>query len=94
MHPNCYNLLMRHCPDTVVHQAIRAGGMCWDDLQVLVKAKINALTLKDDESGMLPFMIAAAVDGRRHGGSACLVLSTSYELLSMDPSVLQDYISY
>jgi len=42
----------RHCPDTVVHQAIRSGGLCWDDLHELVKAKIDALTLDDVESGL------------------------------------------
>merc|ERR1712038_1625821 len=56
MDANSYDLLLRHSPDTVVHQAI-AAGLYRDDLHELVKAKINALTLEESESGLLPFML-------------------------------------
>ena len=94
MHINSYNLLLRHCPDTVVHQAIQAG-LYGDDLYELVKAKINALTLQESESGLLPFMMA--VESSNITGESkedLLFLTASYELLSMDPSVLQDFISH
>ena len=79
---------MRHCPNTVVHQAIQAGGLCWDDLYELVEAKIDALTLKDEESGLLPFMLAANPSFTND----VIDLSIVYELLSMNPSVLKDYL--
>ena len=84
MHSNCYNLLMRHCPDTVVHQAIQAEGMYWNDLQVLVEAKVDALTLEDVGSRLLPFMLAAYAHD--------VDLSVVYELLCMNPGVLRDYL--
>ena len=96
MHINSYNLLLRHSPDRVVHQAIKAG-LYGDDLCELVRAKINALTVEDDESGLLPFMMAAeinefTINEFQLKGHLLISLTASYELLSMDPSVLQNYI--
>ena len=100
MHANSYNLLLRHSPDTVVHQAIRDrlyGNDHGNDLYELVKRKVNALTLKDDESGLLPFMMAAGIYGQcneyNEEGDSLLSLRVSYMLLRMNPSVLQDYIA-
>jgi len=87
MHPNWYNLLMRHCPDTVVHQTIQAGGLCWDDLHELVETKIDALTLEDMESGLLPFMLAATLSFT----DDVVDLSVVYGLICMNPGVLKNY---
>ena len=72
-----------------MHEAIRAGGLCWDDLQELVEAKSNSLTLEDVESGLLPFMMLAATPSSYTDDD--VDLSVVYELLCMDPSVLKDY---
>merc|ERR1712038_1648781 len=87
MHVNSYNLLLRHSPDRVVHKAIEAG-LYGDDLYGLVKVKVNALTVQDGESRLLPFMMMA-VDSSHvisiYEGDSLLSLTVSYELLSMNP---------
>jgi len=89
MDVNCYELLLRHCPDTVVHLAIRAvvqSSWCWDDVRdIIVHAKkMNALSVEDVESGLLPFMMV---------GEGCvdlMGLSMVYELLCLNPGVLKE----
>ena len=89
MDVNCYELLLRHCPDTVVHLAIRAvvqSSWCWDDVRdIIVHAKkMNGLSVKDVESGLLPFMMV---------GEGCvdlMGLSMAYELLCLNPGVLKE----
>merc|ERR1712038_589769 len=104
MDANSYDLLLRQSPDMVVHQAIQAG-LYGDDLHEMVKAKINTLTVKDDESGLLLFMMAVEssnITGEIEedcnitdkGEKDLMFLTVSYELLSMNPSVLQDFISH
>ena len=94
MDVNCYELLLRHCPGTVVHLAIRAvvqsswcwASWCWDDVRdIIVHAKkMNALSVEDVESGLLPFMMV---------GEGCvdlMGLSMVYELLCLNPGVLKE----
>ena len=67
--------------------------MCWDDLQELVEAKINALTMEDVESGLLPFMLAATPSFYTNDDDGIIVdLSVVYELLCMNPGVLKDHV--
>ena len=54
----CHELLLAQSPPTVVHRAIEAG-MDWEYLHPIVMAKLNALTLEDEKSSLVPFMLAA-----------------------------------
>ena len=94
MDANCYDLLLDHCPDTVVHLAIRAvvlqsqsseSSWRWDDVRDMVYAKMDALSVEDVESGFLPFMMVA------EGCDDVFGLSMAYELLSLNPGVLKEY---
>ena len=87
----CHDLLLQHSPDTVVHQGIESG-LDWHYLLPIIKAKINALTVEDEESGLVPCLMAAAAvtdggDERHH----IYELSHVYELLCMKPDVLKEY---
>ena len=89
MDVNCYELLLRHCPGTVVHLAIRAvvqSSWCWDDVRdIIVHAKkMNALSVEDVESGLLPFMMVG------EGCDNLMGLSMVYELLCLNPGVLKE----
>ena len=95
MDANCYELLLDHCPDTVVHLAIRAvvlqsqssseSSWRWDDVRDMVYAKMDALSVEDVESGLLPFMMVA------EGCDGVEDLSMVYELLCLNPGVLKEY---
>ena len=85
----CYDLLLTLSPPIVVHQAIEAG-MDWEYLCPIVKAKTNSLILEDEESGLVPFMLAAEkcnADNDDVLGS----LSMAYELLCLQPDVMKAY---
>ena len=90
MNQECYNLLMEKSPPTVVHDAIRAG-LDWNHLHSIVKGKkVDVLAMEDQETNLLPFMMAAKgtdfmEDGWLYG------LSVVYEMLRMKPEVLKEY---
>ena len=88
----CYDLLLSCSPPTVVHQAIQAG-ISWKHLRPIVMAKINALTMEDKESRLVPFMIAAERCYYEHNanGSRLVSLSMVYELLCLKPDSIKEY---
>ena len=51
----------------------------------MVYAKIDALSMEDVESGLLPFMMVA------EGCDDVVDLSMVYELLCLNPGVLKEY---
>jgi len=88
----CHDYLLARSPPIVVHKAIKAG-MGWEYLHPIVMAKTDALTMEDEESGLVPFMLAA----KRYKGDdddnagALASLSMAYELLCLQPDVLKVY---
>ena len=89
----CHDLLLQHSLDTVVHRGIESG-LDWHYLLPIIKAKINALTVEDEESGLVPCMMAAAATVVTDGGDKrhhTYELSHVYELLCMKPDVLKEY---
>ena len=86
--------MLTQSPPTVVHRAIKAG-VDWEHLRPIVKAKTDALTLEDEDSGLVPFMLAAAagicsnVEDDDTSGS----LSIVYELLCLQPDALKEYMT-
>merc|ERR1712038_229998 len=82
--PRCYNLLVEKSPNTVLHQSIRSGSP-WREIYKMVKANIDGLRVEDDESGLVPFMVAA-----EEGSS--FRLSVVYKLLCMQPDVMNKYV--
>jgi len=91
----CHDLLLAQSPPTVVHQAIKAG-MDWEYLRPIAMAKTDALTLEDEESGLVPFMLAAVEecdddDDDDDYDEWRRSLSMVYELLCLQPDVLKDY---
>jgi len=54
----CHDSLLTRSPLIVVHRAIEAG-MGWENLRPIVMAKLNALTMENEESSLVPFMLAA-----------------------------------
>ena len=93
---DCHDLLLARSPPMVVHKAIKAG-MGWKYLRPIVKAKTDALTLEDEESGLVPFMLAAEKCGNGDDDDTddddgmLRSLSIVYELLCLQPDVLKDY---
>jgi len=94
---NCHDLLLARSLPIVVHRAIEAG-MGWEYLRPIVMAKVNALTMEDEESGLVPFMLAAerCKDNNNDNnddddddmlGSSSMV----YKLLCLKPEVLKEY---
>ena len=88
MEKRCYDLLVQASPDTVVHEAARARIDSVDDMKLIARLKINSLAIQEEESRLLPFMIAAQVC--EEDNDVC-GLSNVYELLSMMPQVLKEY---
>ena len=88
MNENCYELLSEKSPLTVVHQAIHARINLYH-LRIIFKdeKKINALTMEDGESGLVPFMLAAECNR----DDVFENLSVVYELLLMKPDVMNKY---
>merc|ERR1711904_640891 len=89
MDQDCFDLLLSQYPVTVVHCAIRDGLLDWDDMQEMVRTKINSLTVEDDDSGLLPFMMAG--EKCSYESEDLSGLSLVYELLSMKPDVMNEY---
>ena len=87
MTTRCYDLLLRHSPDEVVNHAIKSNTSPWHEVKDVVTAKVNGLRVKDEESGMMPFMLAA--EGNR---GEELGLTAVYELLCLQPSSLKEYV--
>ena len=85
----CHDLLLAHSPPIVVHKAIGLG-MDWECLHPIAMAKIDALTLEDEESGLVPFMLAAEKCGNEDDDTSGS-LSGVYELLCLQPDVLKEY---
>ena len=83
----CHDFLLARSPPIVVHQAIKAG-MDWEYLRPIVMAKTDALVLEDEESGLMPFMLAAE---KCNNDDTSGSLSEVYELLCLQPDVLKDY---
>ena len=85
MSQKCFDLLLKHSPDSVVHSFINVlPGLDWyHHLRPIVLAKIHILTMKDEESGLLPFMKAA----EGHGETNEFQLDVVYELLTLRPDV-------
>ena len=81
-------MLIDQSPDTVVHMAIRAGLEWGEDMKEMVERKIHSLTLEDEKSGLVPFMIAVVLCRDDYG------LNLVYELLSMQPNVLKEYTTH
>ena len=86
----CHDLLLDRSPNTVIHRAIQAG-LDWHYLHPIVKIKIHSLAFADEESGMLPFMLAAGPTPNNYiqGVDGLLSLNLVYKLLSLNPSVLK-----
>ena len=89
----CYDLLASRTPDEVVPLAIRSGAP-WHEVYDIVKAKVNGLGIADEESGLMPFMMAAVQneDEEDEGSDAILGLTAIYELLCMKPDVMNEYV--
>merc|ERR1712038_1533039 len=88
----CYDLLLERSPPIVVHQAIKAG-MDWEYLHPILMTKLEALTMEDEESGLVTFMLAAKRykgDDNDDAGMLCS-LSMAYELLCLQPDVMKLY---
>ena len=86
----CYDLVLEQSPPTVVHRAIEAG-MDWECLCPIAMAKTDALTMEDEESGLVPFMLAAEKCGNGNDDDMSGSLSMAYELLCLQPDVLKEY---
>merc|ERR1712038_1398054 len=86
----CHDLLLTQSPPIVVHQAIKAG-FDWEYLRPIVMATTDALTLEDEESGLVPFMLAAQKCNNEEDDDTSGSLSGVYELLCLQPDVLKDY---
>lgn len=92
MDSRSYALLASRSPDQVVHLAIQSAIHClssytpWHEVYDIAKAKMNALEIEDEQSGLVPFMMVA------EEGDGSLELTAVYELLSMKPDVLNKYI--
>merc|ERR1712038_39233 len=91
-------------PDGVaVHLAIHSlrAGAPWHEVYDIVKAMVNGLGVEDEESGLMPFMMVAAVEDTDEGESEeekgresdVLRLTMVYEMLCMKPDVMNEYIS-
>lgn len=77
-----YDLLMEHSSPQVVHRAIDSGSS-WDEVKEILDVKIDALSMQDEKSGLLPFMMAAQ--------SRELDVSSVYSLLRLHPAVIKMY---
>jgi len=86
----CHDLLLAQSLPIVVHRAIKAG-MGWNYLHFIAMAKTDALTLEDEESGLVPFMLAAEKCGNEDDDGMLRSLSMVYELLCLQPDVMKDY---
>jgi len=88
----CHDLLLTRSAPIVVHRAIEAG-LDWKYLHPIVMAKLDALTLEDEESGLVPFMLAAKKcnDDDDNDDGASGLLSMVYKLLCLRPDVLKEY---
>jgi len=90
MDQQCFDLLLQHSPEIVGYYAIQSKSL-WHEVKPVVEAKITCLkTMKDEESGLLPFMMMAVqrdIDELSSNGQ----LTGVYELLCMQPDVLKSY---
>merc|ERR1712038_1441303 len=86
----CHDYLLARSPPIVVHRAIKAG-MDWEYLHPIVMAKTDALTMEDEESGLVPFMLAAEKCSNEDHDGILRSLSMAYELLCLQPDVLKEY---
>lgn len=90
------SILLVKCPEALsavdcngkmlLHHAIQYGMHWKDGLSVIVQTKIDVLSVKNVTSGLVPFMMAAEACRNVKG------LNTIYELLCLDPSVLNQYL--
>merc|ERR1712165_381284 len=85
----CHDLLLARSPPIFVHRAIKAG-MDWEYLDPIVMTKLDALTMEDEESGLVPFMLVAEKCSNEDVGML-RSLSVVYGLLCLQPDVLKDY---
>lgn len=58
MNTRSYKLLSDNTPNEIIFAAIRSGAP-WHEVHDIAQAKIHGLRCKDEESGLLPFMLAA-----------------------------------
>ena len=86
----CHDVLLARSSPIVVHKAIEAG-MDWEYLHPIVMAKLNALTMEDEESGLVPFMLAAMKCNNDHADGVLGSLSMVYELLCLGPDVIKEF---
>ena len=86
----CHDVLLARSSPIVVHKAIEAG-MGWEYLYPIVMTKLNALTMEDDESGLVPFMLAAMKCNDNHVDGVLGSLSVVYELLCLKPDAMKEY---
>jgi len=90
MDTKCYDLLVSKSPLTIVHDAIQCQVLSWTEIMELVHYKIQALQMPDEVSSLLPFMmLAVSVQEKDDEEDGRYKLSCIYELLSMQPDVIQ-----
>ena len=65
--------------------------MDWEYLHSIVMAKLNALTLEDEKSSLVPFMLAAKKCSNENDDGMLGSLSIAYELLCLQPDVSKEY---
>ena len=82
---------MNHSPLTVVHHGIQVG-LHSDCLFSIVKAKANTLTVKDEESSILPFVLATK-SCRCNDLKISWGLTFVYQFLCFKSEVLKNYSS-
>lgn len=93
-----FDLLQRGSSNYIVLSAI-LSNLGWADILEVVKAKTDRLRVEDEESGLMPFMMAAVEDNEDEkevlheevGIESDLGLTMEYELLCMKPDVMNEY---
>lgn len=70
-----------------LHTAIELG-VSWDGIKLILDRDINALSMEDSSSGLLPFMMAACASSRSKSDNTEGNLTATYELLLAKPDLL------
>jgi len=96
-----FDLLQRGSSNYIVLSAILSNSG-WSDILEVVKAKTDGLRVEDEESGLMPFMMAAVEDNEDENGfdedeneviheevgiESDLGLTMVHELLCMKPTL-------
>lgn len=76
-----------------LHRAIHVKGISWSILKSIAEKNTQALEQGDNETALLPFMIAAESRDDNDEEASLASLTLVYQLLSMQPAVLKDYES-